>query len=175
MLEPEWNRIFQDKAQQLQPGDSWHLEFDGNIVPDKRNTGWQQYIKNTSASSSGTTNCTSQRHSCGWFKCSRCKRSWPSNRVMVLFHMCLTDGQGTVKVRPFRQNCKICSEAPMEIPSIDSNNIGVLIDKLVEKIKIKCYHEKPSDSNRAPERFDVRSPHEPDHCEGCKQGICTQN
>ncbi len=109
------------------------------------------------------------------FKCSRCGRSWPSNRVMVVFHMRLTNGQGTVKVRRFRQDCKMCAKAPMEMPSIPSKNIEILMENLVKKIRIKCYHEDLGGNERPFRNLDVNNPHEPDHCEACKQGFCKRS
>ncbi|KAL7396348.1 hypothetical protein ABVT39_004581 [Epinephelus coioides] len=158
MADSEWTRIFQANANDLKEGDTWRLEFDQSLVPNSPNMGWQQYIRNTSAR----------------FKCSKCRREWPSNRVMVVFHMRLTYGQGVVKVRPFRQNCKMCSEAPMERPSITSENISILMENLVEKIRIKCYHEDLGKPYKKFLGLDVKSPHEPAHCEGCIQGICTK-
>nr|XP_046248670.1 receptor-transporting protein 3-like [Scatophagus argus] len=155
----EWTRIFKMKAMNLQQDHSWHLEFDESLVPDSPNSGWQQYIRNTSAR----------------FRCSACGRSWPSNRVMVVFHMRLTYGQGTVKVRRFRQNCKNCQAAPMENPSISSDNINILMENLVKKIRIKCYHEQLEKADRPFVNLDVKSPHEPAHCEACMAGICTRS
>ncbi|KAM7387952.1 hypothetical protein PAMP_024156 [Pampus punctatissimus] len=159
MAQPEWTGIFQMKANQLREGDTWRLELDENIVSNNLNLGWEQYIRNTGAR----------------FKCTKCGRSWSSNRVMVVFHMCLMNGLGIVKARPFRQNCKMCSEAPMEKPSITSENINILLENLIEKIRIKCYHEDLGQRNRPFRTFDVTNPHEPQHCEACIQGICTNN
>ncbi|XP_034035870.1 receptor-transporting protein 3 [Thalassophryne amazonica] len=158
MASPNWTYVFQSKIQKLQRGDTWRLEFDDSIVAESPAQEWKKYIRNTTAR----------------FKCSKCGRGWPSNRVMVLFHMQLRCGQGTVKVRLFRQNCKLCSDAPMEKPVITSQNTEVLLDKLMEKIRIKCYNEPPTNRNRPFERVNVQSPHEPDHCEGCILGVCTK-
>ncbi|XP_053178961.1 receptor-transporting protein 3-like [Scomber japonicus] len=159
MAQEEWTRIFQIKTNDLRPEDSWHIEFDENLEPNRPNLGWNQYIRNTSAR----------------FECTKCGRSWPSNRVMVVFYMRLMDGQGVVKVRCYRQNCKKCNAAPMEEPSIESDNINILLEKLVEKIRIKCYHEDLGIISRPFRSFDVNNPHEPAHCEACIQGICTNN
>lgn len=51
MLPPEWIRVFRIKAQSLKRGDSWYLEYDENIEPDKLAMGWKQYIRNTGARS----------------------------------------------------------------------------------------------------------------------------
>ncbi|XP_045906549.1 receptor-transporting protein 3-like [Micropterus dolomieu] len=155
----EWTSIFKIKAKKLKQEDFWCLGFDENLVPDCPNMGWKQYIRNT----------------CARFKCTKCGRGWPSNRVMVVFHMCLTRGIGFVKVRCFRQNCKMCDKAPMETPSISSENIDILLENLVEKIRMKCYHENLGRRNRPNISLDVKSPHEPAHCEACIQGICTRS
>lgn len=89
--------------------------------------------------------------------------------------MSLNYGQGVVKVRRFRQDCKMCSEALMEEPSINSENIEVLLDNLVKKIRIKCYHEAGDEHYRPHIALDVKSPHEPEHCEACRAGICNRN
>ncbi|XP_026202219.1 receptor-transporting protein 2 isoform X2 [Anabas testudineus] len=152
MAQSEWTQMFQNKTSYLGQGDSWRLEFDENIEPESPNQGWKEYIRKTCA-----------------------RRSWPSNRVMVVFHMLLNYGQGTVKVRLFRQNCKRCTAAPMERPSVTTENIDILLEKLVEKIRIKCYNEKLGTNQRRFRTVDVKSPHEPSHCEACIKGICTRN
>ncbi|XP_054458657.1 receptor-transporting protein 3-like [Anoplopoma fimbria] len=159
MEQPEWTRLFEITAKNLKQGDSWRLEFDENLVPDCPNPGWEQYIRNTGAR----------------FKCTLCGRTWPSNRVMVVFHMHLSNSQGVVKVRPFRQNCKRCSDAPMEKPSIASENIDIILENLMEKIRIKCYHENLGKTSKPFVSLEVKSPHEPAHCEACRLGICTRN
>ncbi|XP_067452857.1 receptor-transporting protein 3-like [Thunnus thynnus] len=159
MAQPEWTSIFQIKTNDLKKGDSWRLEFDENIEPNNPNLGWEQYIRNTGAR----------------FECTKCRRSWLSNRVMVVFHMRLTDGQGIVKVRPFRQKCTKCCTALMEKPSITSDNIDILLENLVEKIRIKCYHEDLGQRNRPFMRFDVNNSHEPLFCEACIGGFCANN
>ncbi|XP_044217782.1 receptor-transporting protein 3-like [Thunnus albacares] len=158
MVPPEWTRIFQNETNDLRQGDSWCLEFDYSIKPEDPEQGWKEYIRNTSA----------------WFTCTKCGRGWPSNRVKVFFHMRLMKGQGIVKVRPYRQNCKKCNDAPMEEPSITSDNIGILLKNLVKKIRIKCYNEKHEQDNNYFQRQEVKSPHEPAHCEACIDGVCTR-
>uniref|UniRef100_A0A3Q4B248 3CxxC-type domain-containing protein n=1 Tax=Mola mola TaxID=94237 RepID=A0A3Q4B248_MOLML len=159
MAQQDWTTIFKIKAKNLNQGDSWRLEFDDSLVPDNPNPGWEQYIRNSGAR----------------FKCSKCGRSWPSNRVMVVFHMRLTAKRGIVKVRRFRQNCKTCNPAPMETPSITRENIEILMENLVKKIRIKCYHEHLDTGCRPSAPLDVKSPHEPSHCEGCMAGICNRS
>uniref|UniRef100_A0A672HYQ2 3CxxC-type domain-containing protein n=1 Tax=Salarias fasciatus TaxID=181472 RepID=A0A672HYQ2_SALFA len=93
------------------------------------------------------------------FRCTECGRIWPSNQVKVIFHTRLS---GT-------------TDAPMVNPNIEQNNIKILMENLEKKIKIKCYHEKTGQKRRYFERYDVESPHEPSHCEGCIRGICNKN
>ncbi|XP_024861140.1 receptor-transporting protein 3-like [Kryptolebias marmoratus] len=158
-MEPQqWTRIFTNNIETLNKGDTWHLEFDETIEPKHLNFGWQKYIRRTIAR----------------FRCTKCERSWPSNRVMVIFFMQLTNGTGTVKVRPLRQNCKRCLNAPMVKPKVESDDINILMENLMEKIRIKCYRENLGQSIRHPGHLDVKSPHEPQHCEGCKLGICSR-
>ncbi|XP_036971586.1 receptor-transporting protein 3-like [Acanthopagrus latus] len=159
MAQADWTTIFEDKVALFKRGHSWRLEFDGNLVPKSPKRGWKEYIRNT----------------CAWFRCRKCGRSWPSNRVMVVFHMCLIGREGVVKVRRFRQNCKKCPSAPMEKPKILPENIDILMDNLVKKIRIKCYGERLDGGFRPPQNLEVRSPHEPAHCEACQLGICERN
>ncbi|XP_034534702.1 receptor-transporting protein 3-like isoform X2 [Notolabrus celidotus] len=157
-LDQTWIDIFESKTSDLREGDSWCLEFDKSLDPERPDPGWQKYIRNTSAR----------------FRCSKCGRTWPSNQVKVVFHMQLREGRGVVKVRCFRQNCKKCHGAPMEKPQIDSENIDILLENLVKKIRIKCYHEDMGPSERRFEHVEVNNPHEPSHCEACLMGICKQ-
>ncbi|XP_075341661.1 receptor-transporting protein 3-like [Odontesthes bonariensis] len=157
MDKEEWKSSFNKKTRILNQAHTWRLKFDNNILPNNINTGWSQYMRTTRAR----------------FKCTKCGRGWPSNRVMVIFHMRLMNGEGTVKVRPCYQRCKRCTSAPMEKPSVGSHNLDVLMEKLVEKIRIKCYHENLSSGNKQFISHEVKSPHEPTHCEGCMLGICT--
>ncbi|XP_068176463.1 receptor-transporting protein 2-like [Antennarius striatus] len=154
----KWLGIFQQKTMNLKPGDFWQLQFDNFLVPNFPNSGWQQYIRSTSAR----------------FRCSRCGRSWPSNQVSIVFHMCLVNGRGTVKVKRYNQNCKTCTAAPMEEPNITDENIHILLENLVKKIKVKCYHEQLERADRPFVNIVVKSPHEPSHCEGCIAGICSK-
>ncbi|XP_072294861.1 receptor-transporting protein 3-like [Eucyclogobius newberryi] len=156
MSDFEWTKIFENEIEKY-TGDFWQLEFDDTIIPGAPNRGWKQYIRNTF----------------GRFKCSKCKRGWPSNRVTVVFHFRLNKKHGgSVKVRLYRQKCKICRHAPMVKPTVDTENIDILMENLVKNIRWKCYHEDIEKNTRDHVGQDVESPHEPDHCEGCISGIC---
>ncbi|KAM9762532.1 receptor-transporting protein 3-like [Menidia menidia] len=155
----EWKRIFENKATKMQQQDPWQLIFDENIFPNRPNMGWKQCIGNT----------------CARFRCSSCGRGWSSNRVMVVFHMQLRNAKGTIKIRPLHQQCKNCSDGPMEKPCIESSSIYVLMQNLVEKIRIKCYDERIELKKRHFKSYDGNSPHEPAHCQGCQLKICKRN
>lgn len=153
-----WRMIFQEKTTHFQ--DCWDLEFDDRIVPNNPRRYWKQYITSSVAR----------------FRCTMCGRSWPSNKVTVVFHMHLMYGRGTVKVRRFRQNCKVCDdEAPMEEPKFFWKNISTILENLVKKIRIKCYNEDLGRYERPYIHVPVKSRHEPDHCEGCQLGICARD
>ncbi|XP_042363104.1 receptor-transporting protein 2-like [Plectropomus leopardus] len=154
-FESQWTNLFRIKANNLRRirGDSWRLETDESIVPDRLNAGWMQCIKNTSA----RFNCT-------------CWRAWPSNVVTVVFHMHLENGKGVVKVRPLNQGCNNCKT--MVKPSIDDDNIDILLDNLVEKIRIQCYDKPQRRGSKSFIPLDIRSQHEPSLCQACQLGIC---
>ncbi|XP_055796892.1 receptor-transporting protein 2-like [Salvelinus fontinalis] len=162
MTNREWIRIFQSKVNNLKrnKGDRWRIEFDESIKADSVQSGWHQYI-------SGAF---------GRFTCSKCNRSWSSGRVNVVFHMHLSSGQGMVKVRRLRQECRQCDDALMEEVSFDEEKLEVLLEKLMEKIRIKCYRENLGKRNRShfDDEDDEGPPHESAHCEACSMGLCTK-
>ncbi|KAL0159376.1 hypothetical protein M9458_043101, partial [Cirrhinus mrigala] len=98
-------------------------------------------------------------------------------RVQVVFHFQLNKArrQGTVKLRGYKQECMTCSEAQMEDPKFPEENIDVLVERLVKKIRMRCYREKLGQGNRS-SVFNTRDdgPHERKHCEACRLGICSQ-
>ncbi|KAM9357885.1 receptor-transporting protein 3-like [Symphorus nematophorus] len=156
MEEKEWKRIFQIKAEELYEGDNWDLEFDESIEPECPDLDWKEFIWHTSAR----------------FQCRSCSRQWPVNWVKVVFHMQLSYDEGTVKVRRFRQNCKNCNKVPMEEPNIEPKNISILLENLVLSIRKKYYDECWDEEYKPTRKLEVRSSHEPDHCEACIKRIC---
>lgn len=154
----KWTELLMKKVRKLQKEDEWHIEFDNSIIPKGQVPDWKQYMTRAFA----------------WFECSECERKWPSSRVMVVFHMRLwrEERKGTVKVRQFGQACKICDFALMERPDFTEENLDILMDKLMVKILSKCYGEGTGEVHRPFIEDEVKSPHEPDHCEACQLGIC---
>ncbi|XP_029285824.1 receptor-transporting protein 3-like [Cottoperca gobio] len=159
MEEPQWSHMFQITTRNLKQGDSWSLEFDESLGEGYQKPGWKKCIVHTG----------------GRFNCTKCGRGWSSNKVMVVCHMRLSNKEGVVKVRPSRQKCKECSEAPMEKPSIRSDNIDTFMKNLVEKMRVKCYNEQLDRKKKPFRRYGGNNPHEPAHCEACMQGICPRN
>ncbi|XP_076135324.1 receptor-transporting protein 3-like [Alosa pseudoharengus] len=155
----KWERMFEQKAVKLH-GHNWTIMFDDSIVPHKPAGEWFQYIRGAFAK----------------FRCSACNRTWGSSRVLVVFEFHYQRGakSGTVKARRFRQECKTCEETEMEEPQFDSENIGVMLEKLVEKIRIRCYKEKTGNRKRFRPLDWSEGPHESSHCEACKKGVCRE-
>ncbi|KAK6478773.1 receptor-transporting protein 3-like [Huso huso] len=159
MAQSDWVNIFKEKIQELGRRDRWWIEFDNNI--NSTEPGWENYIRNTFAR----------------FCCSQCRHTWASAQVPVLFHMKLDalEGRGTVKVRCCKQECKKCLTPNLEQPQVSEENITVLMDKLMLKIRKKCYNENVGENTT---RFfiagNLDGPHESGHCEGCRLGICSR-
>ncbi|TWW58037.1 hypothetical protein D4764_07G0007560 [Takifugu flavidus] len=80
--------------------------------------------------------------------------------------------KGTVKVKRFRQRCKICSNAQMETPDIPPENIDILMEKLVQHIAEKYYGKVVNFGSSRSATLEVRNNHEPEHCEACEAGVC---
>lgn len=89
--------------------------------------------------------------------------------------MRLLQRQGTVRVRWFRQKCRQCQGAPMERAHFDSENVDIIMEKLMEKMRIKCYNEDVGERDRPFRKDDVEGPHEASHCEACIQGFCSRS
>lgn len=95
---------------------------------------------------------------------------------MVFHYSCNAEsGRGIVKVRPCKQECRRCLVPKKENPNFGHENIDVMVEKLIEKIKIRCYRENMGESNRVSHFTGrVNGPHESAHCEACQLGICQQ-
>ncbi|XP_063058152.1 receptor-transporting protein 3-like [Engraulis encrasicolus] len=164
MSRREWQDIFEEVTGELVEdyGDDWIIEFDDTIEAYKPARDWYQYIRGAFAR----------------FRCSKCGKTWPSRRVLVVFHFRLSrkSRRGTVKFRPFRQECRTCRDAEMEKPKFAPDNIEALLQKVEERIRVRCYRENWDDGH-VPLRPVGRSegPHEAAHCEACRRGVCRQS
>ncbi|XP_060721043.1 receptor-transporting protein 3-like [Tachysurus vachellii] len=159
MENQKWMSVFRMRAENLQ--DQWTLYMDDSIQPQRPDPGFYEYIKGSYAQ----------------FRCSGCGRSWPSKRVLVVFHFSsdVASGHGSVKARRCKQECRRCSHPRKEMPTFSQENIDVMVEKLIEKIQIRCYGQNAGQSNRVLNfSGNVNGPHESGHCEACKLGICQQ-
>ncbi|XP_026786445.1 receptor-transporting protein 3-like [Pangasianodon hypophthalmus] len=159
MEDQKWMSTFRTRAVDLQ--DEWTLHMDDSIKPKNAGPGFFEYLRGSFAE----------------FRCSGCGRSWPSKRVQVVFHFSrdVTSGRGIVKVRRCKQECRRCSVPQKEKPKFSQENIDVMVEKLIEKIKLKCYGEQVGESARPLYVMgEVNGPHESAHCEACQLGICQQ-
>ncbi|XP_078521862.1 uncharacterized protein LOC144791084 isoform X2 [Lissotriton helveticus] len=110
------------------------------------------------------------------FRCTKCRRWWISGHVHILFQLKLNwlDGQGLVKMRIFRQECKRCSTGCLEDPTFTPEVIDNVVGKLMRRIRKTCYGELGADDHDLSSITYGRreGPHEKQHCEACRQGIC---
>ncbi|KAG7327410.1 hypothetical protein KOW79_009016 [Hemibagrus wyckioides] len=154
-MEDQWMSVFRTRAGGLQ--DKWTLRMDDSIQPQRPDLGFFEYMKGSFAE----------------FRCSGCGHRWASKRVMVVFHY--SRDAASVKARRCKQECRRCNGARNEMPTFSHENIDVMVEKLIEKIKIRCYGENTGKSNRASRFFgNIKGPHENAHCEACQLGICQQ-
>ncbi|XP_064418364.1 receptor-transporting protein 4-like [Latimeria chalumnae] len=156
-----WRRLFNEKIGELRRRDTWTIVFDDSIEPDVLGANVKQYIRGSFAK----------------FRCSKCRNLWGSARVPILFHMKLETPQrwGTVKVRFFKQECRKCTSAEYEAPQVSEENIKVVLDKLLTKIRIKCYGEKSGEKPTfSVIEGNLEGPHESSHCEACQLGVCNK-
>ncbi|KAK3533904.1 hypothetical protein QTP70_034899 [Hemibagrus guttatus] len=101
----------------------------------------------------------------------------PLSEWIVVFHYSrdAARGHGSVKARRMKQECRRCNVASKEMPTFRQENIDVMVEKLIEKIKVRCYGEDTRESNRVSRFFGrVNGPHESAHCEACQLGVCQQ-
>ncbi|KAG7456925.1 hypothetical protein MATL_G00241080 [Megalops atlanticus] len=158
MSDQDWHRVFNNKTATLNKPDSWRLLFDDTI--EGAEAGWEGYIRSVFSS----------------FTCSRCGHKWASSKVQMVFRMRLdtSNHQGTVRVRRYRQNCKTCPDAAFEKPTVSTMDLDKVMDKLMEKILVKCYREPSTTPSRPfqPEKV-LKGPHLSSHCEACINGKCS--
>ncbi|XP_029472901.1 receptor-transporting protein 3-like [Rhinatrema bivittatum] len=150
-----WQEVFQEKAKELGKRDTWTLLPSDSLQPSP---GWIQYKQNTFAR----------------FHCTSCKRWWGSAQVHIHFHFKLSWGEGWVKMRVFKQQCKHCKAAKLEEPEFTRQNIEIVLTNLQQRIQIKCYGLKIDKNPVLTSIYsgDMKGPHDRDHCEACSMGVC---
>ncbi|XP_075058427.1 receptor-transporting protein 3-like [Mixophyes fleayi] len=152
-----WADEFDSEIEESQVLDNWKLHVDEDL---QIQMGWLRYTQ----------------RSYGKFRCSRCRRSWKSAEIHVLFLMNLNKvlRQGTVRMRIFKQECKKCIFPVMEKAEISHENIKRIIINLANRIQQVFYGQRERSQNLKPEVYgsDMEGPHDKEHCEGCKLQIC---
>ncbi|XP_030072915.1 uncharacterized protein LOC115479224 [Microcaecilia unicolor] len=153
-----WNSIFQSKLSERNKGDIWTLSLDDSVQPRQ---GWKRYTLPLF----------------GRFRCSGCSRTWASAKVQILFYMKLEmwpTRRGWVTMRVFKQECGKCSAATFEEPEFLSENIEAALEKLVNRIQEKFYSDfsRKNTTSAFVHNGKQDGPHESEHCEACRLGLC---
>lgn len=111
------------------------------------------------------------------FECGSCRKTWPSARVVVLFHYRLRGERGTVIMRPLGQSCRRCQDT-FELPGFSEDVVRGTLQRLFSKIRKNIYDEDDDDDDGGHSDNSRRGwskPHESSLCEACNMGICSQN
>ncbi|XP_042315626.1 receptor-transporting protein 3-like [Sceloporus undulatus] len=157
---PNWTVEFTKKMAAQKPWDKWILTEE--LESRQLQFGWHTYV---------------QKHLFASFKCSSCSRSWKSSQVVIVFYMQLTRNiLGQVRMKIYRQKCRVCGNIKYEEPSFRDDTVQFVLHNLVQKILEKCYGEV---SRTAPMREPLaedflEGPHERKNCEACKDGWCME-
>lgn len=111
------------------------------------------------------------------FECGSCRKTWPSARVVMLFHYRLRGERGTVIMRPLGQSCRNCQDT-FELPGFSDDMVRGTLQRLFSKIRKNIYDEDDDDDDGGRSASSGRGwskPHESSLCEACNMGICSQN
>ncbi|XP_042363113.1 receptor-transporting protein 3-like [Plectropomus leopardus] len=154
----------QDDDNELDYGDEWTLNFNytltDKLTTEQRRRGWRVFCY----------------HAHGHFKCTSCKKIWPSAQVTVLFHYRLRGGRGTVIMRPFGQACRSCQNNTFYLPGFYKEEVEKALLRLCAKIRKNCYRDEDVDDDGGSVSPKVwTKPHEKTLCEACRMGICCQD
>ncbi|KAG7237800.1 hypothetical protein INR49_031813 [Caranx melampygus] len=144
--------------------DQWTLNFNysltDKLTKEERKRGWKVY-----------SHCAF-----GNFRCASCSKTWPSARVVVLFHYRLRGDRGTVIMRPFGQMCRDCDDDVFRLSGFSNEEVERALSRLLSKIRKNCYGEDDdSDHGSACSVTRRTKPHEKSLCEACIQGICCED
>ncbi|XP_075013797.1 receptor-transporting protein 3-like [Calonectris borealis] len=159
-----WQDIFAAKIADMHLTEPWMLQEDDSLQVHVLKPGWKEFV---------------QRRALGRFQCSQCFREWSSAKVHILFHMCRRQGQGTVRMRVFRQECRRCSDPRLEEPEFSQETMERLLHNLVLKILKYFYHLPTQPSDLLEVVVDHTTlgvgPHDSARCEGCQLGVCSES
>ncbi|XP_077343704.1 receptor-transporting protein 3-like [Lithobates pipiens] len=154
----KWEEEFSNKIEELEVPHNWDLHVDMDLVKQK-------------------TGLIYTQQTFGSFRCSRCKRSWNSSKVSVLFIINLNKHlrHGTVKMRIFKQGCERCSSPEEMTPTVTSDNIERVVCNLVHKIQRKFYEVNDQYQDQKPKIYGpLEGLHNKERCEACRHGLCEQ-
>ncbi|KAI1901706.1 hypothetical protein AGOR_G00037150 [Albula goreensis] len=159
LWESTFNKLLEEE---LEYNDTWVFRFNNSLheqlSPEEKRRGWKIY-------------CPS---AFGQFKCKTCSKTWPSARVMVLFHYRLQKERGTVVMRRFGQKCRRCN-GDFARPGFSPRVVEEVLLKLISKIRKNCYGEEDEGGGCSSESTVVwTKPHESSLCEACAKGICSK-
>ncbi|XP_056419193.1 receptor-transporting protein 3-like [Hyla sarda] len=143
----------------------WILQFsyslEDNLTEEQKKKGWK----------------ISQTTKFACFTCSKCSHFWNSSRVSLIFHYSLGKTKtGTVLLRPFGQMCRQCDYDNFINPKFKEENVKVILENLILKIRKNCYREKIDSDIQDRKYPKIRTkPHEKDLCEDCIEGVCNKD
>uniref|UniRef100_A0A8C0ZEP1 3CxxC-type domain-containing protein n=1 Tax=Cyanistes caeruleus TaxID=156563 RepID=A0A8C0ZEP1_CYACU len=152
-----WQGIFAVKIEEMHITDPWTLVEDDFLQVQDCRPGWKEFVQNRAL---------------GRFECSQCFHKWSSAKVHILFHMCHSQGWGTVWMRIFRQKCRRCPNSRLEDPEFSLETVETILHNLAIKILQYFYNKpvQPSDLLEVVVDTLVTGPHDRAHCEACQLG-----
>ncbi|OCT78531.1 receptor-transporting protein 3 [Xenopus laevis] len=153
-----WTTLFEDELERIAAPHEWAFTLDSTL--QKQSDGWLIYTPWTF----------------GRFRCSFCSNCWDSAQVNLLFLLKLYRFRrcGEVKLRIFKQKCRMCTFPVMEEPEISQENIRIAIANLVNRIQRKIYGKNNCIKDQKPVAPDnyIEGPHKKEHCEACQAKVC---
>ncbi|XP_023788790.1 receptor-transporting protein 2-like isoform X1 [Cyanistes caeruleus] len=157
-----WQGIFAVKIEEMHITDPWTLVEDDFLQVQDCRPGWKEFVQNRAL---------------GRFECSQCFHKWSSAKVHILFHMCHSQGWGTVWMRIFRQKCRRCPNSRLEDPEFSLETVETILHNLAIKILQYFYNKpvQPSDLLEVVVDTLVTGPHDRAHCEACQLGNCNRS
>ena len=160
MTHQEWQIKFTELFSKI--GDPWNLEIVSNFVPEN---GWLETRYKRMARFECSTNA--------------CNNKWTCANGMAIFRHRRLSGSnnGNVKLFLGGQKCKRCKDV-FEFAKWDGVNIEGAINKLLKKVREKCYGLEDSATSTAENHYiaaNMTAPHQTHLCQACEQGVCQYN
>ena len=160
MTHQEWQTKFTEVFSVID--DPWHLEIVSNL---QQENGWLETRYKGKAK----------------FECSTptCQNKWTSANGGAIFRYRRSTGSnnGYVKLLLGGQKCRRCNDG-FEDAKWDGVYIEGALEKLLRKVKQKCYSLRDSASSTVGNQYiqaNRTAPHQTHLCQLCQQGICPYN